>query len=201
MRAAVTLASMRVAVVVVALLGCQREPAQKHPNAPSPRHPAAAGAVEIVLTDEGVKPFDGTETFEEAAIGALLPGYTITVDEREYEGTPDNRLIVSRGGTDLVELAEDRDHTVGVVGVLSREVRSELGFGVGSTYEQVANKGGALACSKPPHDDPYADHVVCTSDELPSFELVFTPTTAPEPPTNDPDVDGLTFPPRRSRRS
>jgi hypothetical protein len=209
------MAAMRIALVAVAVLGCKREaapkptPAPASTPAPSTALAAAdaqivdsvagdadrdAGSVELVLTADGVRPFEPNMRFDQTVVAAAVPGYTVKVDEREYEGTPDNRLIVSRGGTELVELGESRAHTIGVVGVLSHEIRSEIGYGVGSTYEQVVAAAGAMTCEKPPHDDPYSDNVVCSPTERGAFQLVFTPVKQPKPPKQDEESDGFDIP-------
>lgn len=208
------MAAMRFAFVVVVVLGCKREPAQQQPapaSAPVQPSPVApsdaalgdaksvdaapldAGGVELVLTEEGVRPIAAGTAFDQQAVAALLPGYTITVEEQYYEGTPDNRLIVSRGDTQLLELG-GRSDKVAVVGVMSHEVRSEVGFAVGSKYDEVAKTAGTLSCEKPPHDDPYSSSVVCHGDSLPSFTLVFTPVKEPRPSKKDRDSDGFDIP-------
>jgi hypothetical protein len=153
-----------------------------------------AARVELILTADGVAPFGPNMRFDQQAVAAALPGYTVSVDEREYEGTPDNRLIVSRGGTELIELGESRAHTIAIVGVLSHEVRSDIGYGVGSTYETVVAAAGAMTCEKPPHDDPYSDNVVCSPSERGDFQLVFTPVKQPRPPKQDDESDGFDIP-------
>lgn len=167
--------------LITACKGDARKEAAPQPSAGSAPAPAGSGSAApttdanaLRIRKDGVGPVKVGMPIDKATLAKLLPGTSIEEVEEGAEEETYTTFVVSRGKDVLFQLVPVDGKVVSIM-VLGRAVESELGFKVGSKYEEVTGQG-ALACEKP---DPNAadgagsGHIVCSSGALPDAWLFF----------------------------
>lgn len=132
----------------------------------------AAGKAELVLRADGVGPLSIGMVVDKDSLAALLPDYTIEVEQHYFEDTPYDKYAIKKGDEVLVRITPT-DGVVYAINITSALVKSELGFKVGMKYEKVVAAIGKLSCEVPPHDDPFSSDYICVPESFSSMQLGF----------------------------